>query len=115
MEITNQNLKLELEILNKKFDEMSTKFDEMSTKFDEMGKDLNKKKPKQEETSTNWSITDYKNSVLISFSFNKEFKDYIKELGGIWMVSKKSWMFSKSEETKILEQIKIKFPKWEKI
>ena len=26
MEITNQNLKLELEILNKKFDEMSKKY-----------------------------------------------------------------------------------------
>ena len=115
MEITNQNLKLELEILNKKFDEMSTKFDKMLILFEKMDTVLNKKKPKQEETSTNWSITDYKNSVLISFSFNKEFKDYIKELGGVWMVSKKSWMFSKSEETKIVEQIKLKFPKWEKI
>ena len=110
MVITDQSLasvELKLQVLNKKFDEMSTKFDEILN--------FKKKKPKQEETSTNWSIVDYKNSVLVSFSFNKEFKDFIKELGGIWMVSKKSWMFSKSKEIEIVEQIKLKFPKWENI
>ena len=111
MVISDQSLgsvELKLEVLNKKFDEMSTKFDEILNKFDEN----KKKKVKQEETETKWSITEYKNSILVSFSFNNEFKDYIKELGGIWMVSKKSWMFPKSQ-TEITEQIKLKFPKWE--
>jgi hypothetical protein len=71
-----------------------------------------KKKERVEETETNWSVVDYKNSILISFSFNKEFKDYIKELGGLWMVSKKSWMFPKTNETIVVQQIKEKFPNW---
>lgn len=113
MVISDQSLgsvELKLEVLNKKFDEMSDKFDELITKFDEIL--LKKKKIKQEETETKWSVTEYKNSVLVSFSFNHEFKNYIKELGGIWMVSKKAWMFPKSQ-TEITEQIKLKFPKWE--
>jgi hypothetical protein len=77
---------------------------------------LTKKQEKTEKivNETTWSVTDYKKCILISFSFNAEFKDYIKELGGVWMVPKKAWMFAKSNETEIIEQIQKKFPNWEK-
>jgi pyruvate-formate lyase len=100
------SVELKLEVLNKKFDEMIGLFEKVQILLEK------KKKPKQVETDTNWSVHDYKNSILVSFSFNREFKDYIKELGGVWMVSKKAWMFPKSNEEEIVEQIKTKFPKW---
>ena len=66
----------------------------------------------QEKT---WELTEYKNSILVSFAFNLDFKEYIKELGGKWMVSKKSWMFPKAESESIIEQISEKFPDWKKL
>ena len=69
--------------------------------------------PLNEDSDLNtWSVEEYKNSILIKFSFNTEFKDYIKELGGTWMVAKKAWMFPKSNQDDILESITTKFPKW---
>ena len=104
-ELSLQSVELKLQLLNQKVDKLM-----------EMMKLLEKKKKiKQEETDTNWSIVDYKNSILISFSFNIEFKNYIKENGGVWMVSKKAWMFPKSNEIEIVAQIEEKFPKWTKI
>jgi len=113
MTISDQSLasvELKLEVLNKKVDQMTILFDKLFLL-------LEKKKPKhQEETETKWSVTGYKdNFILISFSYNIEFKNYIKELGGMWMVSKKSWMFPKSNETNIIEQINEKFPTWKLI
>jgi len=105
-ELSLTSVELKLEVLNKKFDQMISLFEKMNMQLEK------KKKAKQEETETNWSVCDYKNSILISFSFNLEFKNYIKELGGVWMVSKKSWMFPKSNETEIVESITGKFPKW---
>uniref|UniRef100_A0A6C0AZR3 Uncharacterized protein n=1 Tax=viral metagenome TaxID=1070528 RepID=A0A6C0AZR3_9ZZZZ len=102
-ELSLESIELKLQLLNQKVDKLL----ELMTLQTEK-----KKKMKQEEIETNWSIVDYKNSVLISFSFNMEFKNYIKELGGVWMVSKKSWMFPKSNETEIVSQITEKFPKW---
>jgi hypothetical protein len=104
-ELSLQSVELKLQLLNQKVDKIMEMMSSLIEK---------KKKVKQEETDTNWSIVDYKNSVLISFSFNTEFKNYIKELGGVWMVSKKSWMFPKSNESEIVAQIEEKFPKWTK-
>ena len=81
-ELSLASVELKLEVLNKKFDQMILLFEKMNAQLEK------KKKVKQEETDTIWSVCDYKNSVLISFSFNLEFKNYIKELGGVWMVSK---------------------------
>ena len=105
-ELSLQSVELKLQLLNQKVDKIMEMMSNLMEK---------KKKVKQEETDTNWSIVDYKNSVLISFSFNTEFKNYIKELGGVWMVSKKSWMFPKSNESEIVGQIEEKFSKWTKI
>jgi hypothetical protein len=106
-ELSLQSVELKLQLLNQKVDKI---IEMMSSLLEK------KKKVKQEEeTDTNWSIVDYKNSVLVSFSFNMEFKNYIKELGGVWMVSKKAWMFPKSNETEIVAQIQEKFPTWNKL
>lgn len=105
-ELSLQSVELKLQLLNQKVDKI---IEIMSSLLEK------KKKIKQEETDTNWSIVDYKNSVLVSFSFNMEFKNYIKEIGGVWMVSKKAWMFPKSNETEIVAQIQEKFPTWNKL
>ena len=105
-ELSLESVELKMEVLNKKFDELLLVQNKILSLLEK------KKKERVEETETNWSVVDYKNSILISFSFNKEFKDYIKELGGLWMVSKKSWMFPKTNETIVVQQIKEKFPNW---
>jgi len=105
-ELSLESVELKMEVLNKKFDELLFVQNKILSLLEK------KKKERVEETETNWSVVDYKNSILISFSFNKEFKDYIKELGGLWMVSKKSWMFPKTNETIVVQQIKEKFPNW---
>ena len=92
-ELSLESVELKMEVLNKKFDELLLVQNKILSLLEK------KKKERVEETETNWSVVDYKNSVLISFSFNKEFKDHIKQLGGLWMVSKKSWMFPKTNET----------------
>ena len=97
---TIEELSCKIEMLNKKLDDLNKKFEMLMQKV------------KKEETETNWDISEYKNSILVSFSFNKEFKEYVKELGGKWMVTKKAWMFPKSNEIEIINNITEKFPTW---
>lgn len=74
---------------------------------------LAKKRTAIEESGLNeWSVEEYKNSILVKFSFNNEFKDYIKELGGTWLSIKKAWMFPKDNSEEIIEAVKEKYPKW---
>ena len=72
-------------------------------------------KPNKQSEKT-WSICDYNikgiDYFLISFSFNSSFKEYVKELGGLWNSSKKSWMFPKSNQETIVSQISTQFPNW---
>jgi hypothetical protein len=98
---TLESLQTEIELLNKKMDLII-----------ELLKPKKEIKVLQEKT---WELTEYKNSILVSFAFNLDFKEYIKELGGKWMVSKKSWMFPKAESESIIEQISEKFPDWKKL
>jgi hypothetical protein len=98
---TLESLQTEIELLNKKMDLII-----------ELLKPKKEVKVLQEKT---WELTEYKNSILVSFAFNLDFKEYIKELGGKWMVSKKSWMFPKAESESIIEQISEKFPDWKKL
>jgi hypothetical protein len=95
---TIESLQTEIELLHKKMDLII-----------ELLKPKKEIKVLQEKT---WELTEYKNSILVSFAFNLEFKEYIKEIGGKWMVSKKSWMFPKAESESITEQISEKFPDW---
>ena len=95
---TIESLQTEIELLHKKMD--------LNIELLKPKKEI---KVLQEKT---WELTEYKNSILVSFAFNLEFKEYIKEIGGKWMVSKKSWMFPKAESESITEQISEKFPDW---
>ena len=100
------NEEINMALLNKKLDHMIDLFEKTMAILER------RKTPKNEEEKTkNWSIEHYKNSLLVKFSYNIVFKDYIKELGGKWMVSKKSWMFPKSNTT-FTKDIKDKFPDW---
>jgi hypothetical protein len=93
-----------MEDLHKKVDELSLKIDKILLLLEN----------KSVEPEKIWSVTDYKSSILISFPFNNDFKNFIKELGGVWMATKKAWMFPKSKEAEILDQIQTAFPLWEK-
>jgi hypothetical protein len=92
---------------------------QMNLKIDQLQKDLSElKKPKRSSTSSDdsenwWSVEINYNNILIKFSkgneFN-EFKDYIKELGGTWFVSKKAWKFPIVSVDQVIESIRLKFP-----
>ena len=97
---------LNMALLNKKLDHMIELFEKTMSILER------RKTPKrEEETCKNWSIENYKNSLLVKFSYNVVFKDYIKEIGGRWMVAKKAWMFPKSD-TSFINEVKGKFPDW---
>jgi hypothetical protein len=92
---------------------------QMNLKIDQLQKDLSElKKPKRSSTSSDdsenwWSVEINFNNILIKFSkgneFN-EFKDYIKELGGTWFVSKKAWKFPIVSVDQVIASIQSKFP-----
>jgi hypothetical protein len=92
---------------------------QMNLKIDQLQKDLSElKKSKRSSTSSDdsenwWSVEINFNNILIKFSkgneFN-EFKDYIKELGGTWFVSKKAWKFPIVSVDQVIESIRLKFP-----
>ncbi len=97
---------INMALLNKKLDKMIDLFEKTMAILERR-----KTPKKEEETSTNWSIENYKNCLLVKFSYNIVFKDYIKELGGRWMVAKKAWMFPKSNKS-FIEKVQTKFPDW---
>jgi len=92
---------------------LNQKLDRMINLFEKTMAILERRKTKKDEDPTkNWSVEEYKNSYLVKFSYNVIFKDYIKEIGGKWMIAKKAWMFAKSNSL-FIDQIKEKFPDWE--
>ena len=97
---------INMALLNKKLDRMIDLFEKTMAILER------RKTKKTEDTSNTWSIQDYKNGVLVRFSFNLNFKDFVKELGGKWMVAKKAWIFPKSNTT-FVQEIKDKFPEWD--
>jgi len=56
------------------------------------------------------TISDYKEAILISFSYNEKLKNLIKEAGGKWFPSKSSWMFPKTRLDEIKGLIAENFP-----
>lgn len=96
---------LNMTLLNKKMDRI----------IELLEKVIVKEKPKtkkEEEITTTWSTQEYKNGILVRFSFNMKFKDYVKELGAKWLVAKRAWIFP-SSNTSFIDSIKEKFPEWE--
>jgi len=51
--------------------------------------------------------------LAVKYSFNKEFKAYIKDIGGIWQIRMKGWQFAEENAQEIVERIQAKFPDWE--
>ena len=101
-------MEAQLVLLNAKFDKMILLLEQLN------GKEKNEKVPKKvkEESGTEWSIECYKESVLIKFSFNTKFKEFIKQHGGNWLVSKKSWMFPKTRQQEVIDLISDNFAEW---
>lgn len=94
------SIDLKLQLLNEKCDKMIMLFESLLVK--------KKKKTSKESDKTEYSIKEYNGNILIKFEYNTEFKNFIKELGGVWLVGKKSWIIKESDLSKIAE----KFSKW---
>jgi hypothetical protein len=91
--------------------------DSINTKLDRIIELLEKMQipvaiEKKQIIPNSWSIENYKNSILIKFPFNDSFKNYIKELGGQWMLGKKSWVFPKLSEESVIDSIKERYSEW---
>jgi hypothetical protein len=96
---------LNMTLLNKKMDRIIELLEKVTVKE-------KPKTKKEEEITTTWSTQEYKNGILVRFSFNMKFKDYVKELGAKWLVAKRAWIFP-SSNTSFIDSIKEKFPEWE--
>ena len=96
---------LNMTLLNKKMDRIIELLEKVTVKE-------KPKTKKEEEITTTWSTQEYKNGILVRFSFNMKFKDYVKELGAKWLVAKRAWIFP-SSNTNFIDSIKEKFPEWE--
>ena len=106
MSITLESLQTEIELLHKKMDTIIELL---------KPKEFKKKEVNQEPVEKTWSVEDYKNCILLSFPFNLEFKEYIKEIGVKWNFSKKAWIFPKTDSENVIQQIVEKFPEWKKM
>ena len=94
------SIDLKLQLLNEKCDKMIMLFESLLAK--------KKKKEFVDSNKTEYSITEYNGNFLIKFEYNTEFKNFIKEIGGVWLVGKKSWIIKEN----VVSQIAEKFPKW---
>ena len=59
-----------------------------------------------------YSISEYKEAILVNFTFNEKFKNIIKEAGGKWVPTKSSWMFPKTRLDEIKELITENLPEY---
>jgi len=90
----------------------------INTKLDQLTEKVTKIENNNNSRTNNfkreWSIENYKKSILVKFDYNRELIEFIKncELGGIWISSMKAWMFPKSIENEVIEQITNKVANW---
>ena len=103
--------------MDQKFEELKQKFEQLEQKFKELEQKVNQ--TVSENVSENvslkeneWSIEEYKNSILIRYYIDPTFRKFLKDLGAKWLVLKKAWMFPKSKSDEIIEKIKIDFSTW---
>ena len=74
---------------------------------------LNVKSTKSKFDENEWSVENYSTgSILIKFTFNENFKTFVKDLGGKWIVGKKGWMFPKSEKESVCKNLSENFNDW---
>ena len=103
--------------MDQQFQELEQKFKNLEQKFKELEQKVNQNV--SENVSENnslkeneWSIEEYKNSILIRYYIDPNFRKFLKDLGAKWLVLKKAWMFPKSKSDEIIEKIKIDFNSW---
>ena len=105
--------------MDQKVEELEQKFKDLEQKFKELEQKVNQ--TVSENVSKNndvnlkeneWSIEEYKNSILIRYYIDPNFRKFLKDLGAKWLVLKKAWMFPKSKSDEIIEKIKIDFSTW---
>jgi len=99
--ITAEDLLTLDENLDKVIDKLKT-----TLKLLERVKSVNKQSKAPSDTVTYLS---YKNCMIVQFAFNEELKNFLKDLGGKWMLSKRGWMFSKDRFNEIDEAITTNF------
>jgi len=92
----------QMELLNKKIDLLNEKMD-LLLSFHKEKQIVNKPMV--------WSVEYYKENLLIKFTFNNEFKDFVKQKGGDWLFAKKGWLFSKNN-FELIDLICENFPNW---
>jgi hypothetical protein len=83
---------------------MDTQLETINKKLDIIIKLLQKK-----ETNNEWSVDYYKNAILIKFPYNQLLKEHVKQLGGKWNVTLTGWIFSKTDEEKVIQNISENF------
>ena len=103
--------------MDQKVEELEQKFKNLEQKFKELEQKVNQNV--SENVSENnslkeneWSIEEYKNSILIRYYIDPTFRKFLKDLGAKWLVLKKAWMFPKSKSDEIIEKIKNDFSTW---
>lgn len=89
---------------------INTKVDQLSERIENIPISIQRKNNSKKE----WTLENYKKSILVKFDFNKQLIEFIKsaELGGIWNNSLKAWLFPKSIENDVIDQITENFPNW---
>ena len=87
---------------------INTKVDQLSKKIENIPFQRNNNSKKE------WTLENYKKSILVKFDYNKQLIEFIKsaELGGLWNTSLKAWLFPKSIENEVIDQISENFPNW---
>lgn len=100
--------------MESKIDEMYLMIQQMQITINELRSGEWLKNPiKINEIENWWSIETNFNNVYVKFSkgtdFN-EFKEYIKQLGGLWIVTKKAWKFPNISTEQIIISINEKYP-----
>jgi hypothetical protein len=107
--MTTISTELKLELLNQKMDRLLEMFEKIVN--EKVSKPV--KKERTDPETTDYSIEDInEHQFLVKFSFNLEFKDHIKKLGGFWLVAKRGWMFSLSQKDFVADSLKSTFPTW---
>ena len=93
---------------------LNTKMDRIIELLEMMVNTKKQEQPKKILSNNNeWTATNYNNQIIIKFPYNEEFKQFIKQLGGSWNVSKKGWAFPQSSKDHVINETRSKFPNWD--
>ena len=99
-----------LSMINTKIDQLSERIENNPFRVEGTNIPIQRKNNSKKE----WTLENYKKSILVKFDFNKQLIEFIKsaELGGIWNSTLKAWLFPKSIENDVIDQISENFPNW---